>query len=139
MLATSVFAQQTGLEQEAEDRRSEASELLGELNSRNWESQTAMEKLEQANNAFDEGMNFYDNQEWQNAIDSFNDTIYLGGEAVAYEEAGEIIEDIDLGIPWGEVDIESIGQGVRSSDFPILMGLIFVSVFVILPVTYKLV
>ena len=140
LLAASVLAQQGGLEQVAEDKRFEASELLGELNSRNWENQDAMDSLNQANDAFDGGMGFYDNQEWQNAINFFNDAISLGEEAIVYEEAGDVIDDMGLDIPWGDgVDIESIGQGVRSADFPILMGIIFISIFVIMPVTYYLV
>ena len=141
LLASTIMAQQMGLEQEAEDRRFEASELLGELNSRDFESQDARISLDDANSAFDAGMSFYDNQEWQNAIDFFNDAIFLGGQAVAYEEAGENIdEQPDMGIPLGgEIDIDSIGQGVSSDDFPMLMGIIFISIFVVLPVTYKLV
>ena len=140
MLAASVLAQQAGLEQMAEDKRFEASTLLTELNGRNFENQDAQESLMQANNAFDEGMMFFDNQDWQTAIDSFDNAIYLGGEAVVREEAGEIMDEIGLDIPWGDgIDIESIGQGVHPADLPILWGVIIVSIFVIMPVTYYLV
>ena len=60
---------------------------------------------------------------------------------MALEEAGEITEEqLDLGIPWGgEIDIDKIGQGINSDDLGVLIGMILISVFVIMPVTYKLV
>ncbi len=137
ILAASAVAQQTGLEQEAEDRRIVASTLLDELNARTFNSSSAQDSLMLANNAFDDGMQFYDSGNWQAAIDSFDNASYLGGEAVAYEEVGDVI---GLDFPWGDgIDLDDIGQGVRSSDFPILLGIIFVSVFIILPVTYVMV
>ena len=140
LLAASVMAQQSGIEQEAEDRRFEASELLSELNARDWDSQDAMGSLDSANNAFDEGMTFFNNQAWQAAIVSFNDAINLGNDAIAYQDAEDLIDDMDSGIPWGgEIDINDIGQGVRASDFPMLMGMVLISIFIILPVTYYLV
>jgi len=142
LLATSVLAQQSGLEKTAEEKQFEASTLLGELNAREFENPNAQESLMQANNAFDEGMTFFESGSWQNAIESFDNAIYLGGEAVVFEEA----EDIDIGevtgldMPWGEgIDLENVGTGVKSSDFTMLMGIIFISIFIILPVTYYLV
>ena len=137
MLAASVLAQQTGIQQEAEEKRFQASELLGELNNRDFENQDARESLMRANDAFDQGMTFYNNEAWLAAIDSFNDAIYLGGEAIVFEEDIDIGEITGLDLPWGdEMDLDGIGQGVQQADLPILWGIIFVSIFVILPVTY---
>ena len=137
ILAASVLAQQTGIQQEAEEKRFQASELLGELNNRDFENQDARESLMRANDAFDQGMTFYNNEAWLAAIDSFNDAIYLGGEAIVFEEDIDIGEITGLDLPWGdEMDLNGIGQGVQQADLPILWGIIFVSIFVILPVTY---
>ena len=137
ILAASVLAQQTGIQQEAEEKRFQASELLGELNNRDFENQDARESLMRANDAFDQGMTFYNNEAWLAAIDSFNDAIYLGGEAIVFEEDIDIGEITGLDLPWGdEMDLNGIGQGVQQADLPILWGIIFVSIFVILPFKY---
>ncbi len=140
VLVSSTTLAQTTIEQEAFDKQMDASNLLGDLNSRYWENGDAIDYLSQANDQYSQGLSHMDNQEWQDAKDSFEQAIYLGGEAVAHEESVEIIDDSGMGIPWGDgIDLESIGQGVRESDFPLLIGIVLVSVFVILPVTYRLV
>ena len=137
MLTASVLAQQTGIQQEAEEKRFQASELLGELNARDFESQDARNSLMQANDAFDQGMTFYENEAWLAAIDSFDDAIYLGGEAIIIEEDIDIGEITGLDLPWGDgMDLDGIGQGVHPADLPILIGFILMTVFIVLPVTY---
>lgn len=142
LLASTVLAQVSPEEEEANQKRMAAEQLLNDLDARDFESQSARDSLEQAHTVYDEGMMAFMMGDWNASIERFDNAIYLGGEAMAYEEASDIdigeVTGIDL--PWGEgVDIEGIGQGVRSSDFNILLGIILVSVFIVLPVTYKLI
>ena len=140
LFAATALAQ-SGPEDLANQRRTDAELLLNELNDMGFENQNAIDTLEQANNAYNSGMTAFLEGNWQEATDRFEEAIQLGGDAEAIEMAGDIVDqEIDLDLPWGDsIDLEEIGQGVRSSDFPILLGLIFVSIFIILPVTYRLV
>ena len=94
-----------------------------------------------AQNAYEEGMGFYNAGEWENAIQSFDNAIYNGEEALTLEGVDDAMDEIGPDIPniGDGIDIDSIGQGVRPSDLPLLWGIIIISVFVIIPVTYKLV
>lgn len=142
LLAVSASAQMSPQE-EASQMMFAAESALNNVWGMEFESQAAIDARNNAQSAYDDGVMFYNMNNWQDAIDRFNNSIYLSGEAVAYEEASniDIGDATGLDLPWGEdfVDFDDIGQGVRESDFPMLMGIIFISVFIVLPITYRLV
>ena len=124
---------------EAQTKRGEAINAIDELNTWKFESQEANDRAQQAHDAFNNAENFFNAQDYDNAITEYDNAITWASEAIDIEQGHDPGGNGNGDGGWSfdaSVDWDSIGTGVSSGGFMMLIVITLISTLVAMPLIY---